>query len=460
MTPKSKEASKIEQAAQKASYEAVIKRLEVLCYAMAVAHIAFSIGSLSFLTKLSSDINFLNNFFPRFILNIIPFVLLGQFIRKSTVSFRRKIIGYIWFYSVMFFVAAWIHVWPIALNGQSEVFLYVAGVNTAYLCAAWTVAAIPIKYMKHIVLSMLSFIVVPVLAVTYISGGFHILQVVISDTLFAATTGVGLGFYGAKLLWELEFLKAKQNHETSKYLGEPLRKALFEGKTELIEEKVCTAYVFMVDIRDSTNLTRKYGERWSEFNKVWLGEALDIIKSHGGIFVKSTGDGLLGAFGLFDDENQLNDIPGIEIQNKEATETRWIDLTVDTYGCLEKLIRRFERVASEHFPEEVIRIACGLDRGKVHRGVRGANNRREFDIWGDKVNTAAKLEAFSKSIASGFGPDDSLLVISPYAADFLDHLDGFQKVDVTEEIRGSLYGIRWVLVRSYKGEQAKKLKVA
>ena len=450
----------IEEQALKAVYHNLVGRLEVLCYIIAAAMFAFGIGSTEFIKIFDPSITLFDNLWPRILFVSLPFLALGQMMRRSTISDEKKTMLFIWSYSILFSVTASIYVWPLALQGNPSIFLYVAGGNTAYICGPSILASIPKKHFKHFIAGVMLFIFIPILTISFLAGDMKIWNVVISDTLMAVAVGIGFGIYGAKLHWSIEYLKAKHKHESGKYLGETLKKAIYEDKTELIEEKECTAYIFMMDIRDSTNLTRKYGERWSEFNKAWLSEALDIIRSHGGMFVKSTGDGLLAAFGLFDDENLLEDIPGLEDKNKEADEARWIGLTVDTYGCLETLMNRFEKIAAEHFPEEVIRIACGLDRGKVHRGVRGANNRREFDIWGDKVNTAAKLEAFSKSIAEGFGPDSSLLVISPYAADFLDSLDGFQKVDVTDEIRGSLHGIRWVLVRSYRNNKVSVKKSA
>lgn len=448
----------IQEQASKAVFHALIVRLEFLSYVLALTLFIYGFGSFEFIKSFHPGLSLLDNIWPRVAFNSIPFLLLGYFLRKAALKEENKIKIFIWSYSVLFSVAASIYVWPTALKGHPNIFLYVAGANTAYLCGTYIMASIPKQFLSHVLAGNILFIVGPILTISYIAGDLKVLAVVASDTLMAAAVGIGLGLYASKLHNALEYLKASQRHESGKYLGETLKKALYEDQADLIKETVCTSYIFMMDIRDSTNLTRKYGDRWSEFNKAWLSEALDIIRSHGGTFVKSTGDGLLGAFGLFDDESLLDDIPGLEDKNKEADEARWVGLTVDTYGCLEQLMLRFEKVSAEHFPEEVIRIACGLDRGKVHRGIRGAQSRREFDIWGDKVNTAAKLEAFSKDIAGNFDPEASLLVISPFASDFLENLSGFKKIMVTDEIRGSLHGIRWVLVRSYRNQQLIKAK--
>jgi class 3 adenylate cyclase len=445
---------KAHELASLAVEKGVLKRLRMICYILAMAHVSFSLTSLNFLHRFDPTISFFDNLVPRMILNAAPFFLFGKyFLARENVSGPVRIISYIWVYAFLFFVAAWIYVWPIALKGNPEVFLYVAGVNTAYLCSTWSVAAIPSRFLNHIVLSLGLLIVVPVMMIAYLSGDSHIMQIVTADLIFAMAVGVGLGILGSNVFWQLEYLRAENEVEASKYLGEPLRKAIYEKRDDILQETICSAYIMMLDIRDSTNLTRKHGSAWSEFNKEWLGFANDLIKSHGGTFVKSTGDGLLAAFGLFDEEGAVRDIPGMEEANRIADEERWIGLTVNSYGCIEIIFRRFEELSARYFPNEVIRLACGLDRGPVHRGVRGGKDRQEFDIWGDKVNTAAKLEAFSKVVSHNFDPESSLLVISPYAADFLDDLDGFTKMEMSESIRGSLYGIRWVLVREYKSRR-------
>jgi class 3 adenylate cyclase len=213
----------------------------------------------------------------------------------------------------------------------------------------------------------------------------------------------------------------------------------------------------MMDIRDSTDLTKKHGAKWAEFNKEWLGEAREALANFGGTFVKSTGDGLLAAFGLFDDEDAVRDLPGLENQNKEADERRWACLTADTFSCLEHLFQKFEEISEKHFPGELMRLGCGLDRGQIYRGIRGSKTHREFDIWGDKVNMSAKLEGFGKEIASDFEPDSSLLIVSPFAVDFLESVSGFKKVDLSGGLLNK-YGLKWVLVRSYSRISNKKLK--
>lgn len=439
---------------------AAVRRLSYICLVLTAAHITYAFQSIHFLQQFDPGITLSSNFLARFFLCALPFLLLAWFLRKSSVIPSVKIQIYIWAYSILFMIAACIYVWPLALNGHPNVLLYVAGVNAAYLCSTWSLAALPRKFFIHIVSSMFICIVIPVGFISYSSGGIDFFMTIMGDLLFAATVGPGLGALSARIYSELEYLRAEHRHESAKYLGEHVTSAIFEKRQDLIEEKICTAYIVVCDIRGSTMLTKKYGAHWAEFINAWLTEANEVLRTHGGTFIKSTGDGFLAAFGLFDEEDIVRDLPGLSQQNKEADENRWVGLTVDTFSCLDLIMRKFETVSNTWFPHERIRMACGLDRGRVHRGVRGGRKRLEFDIWGDKVNVAAKLESFSKSLTHHFDPEASLLIVSPFATDFLENLDSFKRIEMDPEQQQHLGGIRWVLVRTYNVQRARLKLVA
>lgn len=435
--------------AEQATLEAAVKRSIQLCYVLAIAHCSYGFTSFAFLKKIDPDLTLIQNVLPRILLNVCPFIVAAILLTKKKWSPEVKIKFYIWFYSIQFFIAACIKVWPLAMAGHQDVFLYVGGVNTAYLCATWALAAFPTRFLFHAAASVLLLIVAPIFFINLHLGNSDISNTVMSDTFFAMLTGLGIGYLASKVHWQLAVLQAEYHIESSKYIEAPIQKAILEKNIKVLETKECTAYVLVIDIRDSTNLTRKYKEEWAKFTSAWLGSAIEIIKKHSGTFVKSTGDGLVAAFGLFDEDDILKDLPHLAQKDSEADEARWINLTVDAFGCVSELLSSLSEISNQFFPEEKIKIGCGLDRGPVFRGVRGGKSRREFDIWGDKVNTAAKLESFSKTIQSGFPKDSSLLVVSPYACDFLEELEGFKKVEITEDIRGSLFGMRWVMVKSY-----------
>ncbi|MGE3388121.1 MAG: adenylate/guanylate cyclase domain-containing protein [Bdellovibrionales bacterium] len=449
---------RIERLALDAVEKGLLSRIQAMSFILSLAHFIYGFTSHTFINHFQPEITLWKNLTLRLLLSVLPFILLGVYMMKSRASPRMKISVYIWAYSILFFVAGWIYVWPIALAGQPEIFLYVAGINSAYLCATWTVVAMPQRWLLQSIAAVSIFILFPITFIAISSGQPQIYMSAVNDVMTAAFLGIGLGYMASRIYVQVEILRAHQRVKSSKFIEEPLQQAIFDDNESMIGPAECSAYIFVMDIRDSTNLTRKYNQRWAGFTSLWLAEAMDIISKHSGTFIKSTGDGMLGAFGLFEEASVLADIPGLEQADKKADEIRWINLTVDVFGCINELMNRFNQLATTHFPEEVIRMGCGLDRGKVMRGVRGGRRRQEFDVWGDKVNTAAKLEAFSKTLTQHFEQGASLLVVSPFAADFLDALEGFKKFEINDPVE-SLKGVRWVLVRSYLATGT-RLKIA
>jgi class 3 adenylate cyclase len=202
-----------------------------------------------------------------------------------------------------------------------------------------------------------------------------------------------------------------------------------------------------MDIRNSTSLTKKYGVLWEQFIAAWITEASATIEKHGGHFVKSAGDAVLGAFGVFDDSEDT-DYDTIGPKEAAAAErTRLSFLLAHSLDCLDDLFSKFSRLAEAYFPEERIVVCGGIDRGFIKAGVRGGYERKEFDVWGDTVNVAAKIESLSKVYLKQYPLGTNLLIISPYASDFLIPNESFLKVNVPEGIGNE--GIKWVYIRAY-----------
>jgi hypothetical protein len=149
----------------------------------------------------------------------------------------------------------------------------------------------------------------------------------------------------------------------------------------------------------------------------------------------------------------LSDIPGVEGQVAQADELRWQDLTQITMNCMEELYAKFFEISASHFPDSILRVGAGVDRGVVMRGVRGSSQRVEFDVWGDPVNICSKIEAYSKQIP-GLSPEKCALVLSPYACDFLEDLTGWRKVNIEDSTLATDMGIKWVLVKEFANPTA------
>jgi class 3 adenylate cyclase len=91
-----------------------------------------------------------------------------------------------------------------------------------------------------------------------------------------------------------------------------------------------------------------------------------------------------------------------------------------------------------------------MDKGMVERGVQGNQNQLELDVNGDPVNCSNRLQEYGKQIRSRFTPRSSLLVISPFASDYLKDYDAFTRIHTADYPVRNYHGqIKWVLVREY-----------
>lgn len=441
----------LEMAEEKYNLQAV-SRIILICWCISVAYTLFGFISYELVSSYDSTISLFSNVWPRLLFNVVPFLILIKFLYSPRISPLSKINAYIWVYCVVFFISSSIYVWPIALTSDPSIILYVSAANVIYLCATWTIAAIPTKLMMRATIGVSLFIVAPIFFVISKSSNSLLIATVVNDTVLSVVVGLGCGYLLSRLHWKLQVVYAQQVKHSSEFLGKPLQEAIYKGKTNILKEQKVSGYIFFLDIRDSTKLAKKYGNKWDNFCSDWITRAGRIIEKNHGNFIKSSGDGILGGFGLFDDLPDLDDIPEIENEREIADERRWGDLTKETFNCLEELIYEFMVFSKNYFPDENLRIGCGVDRGFVTRGVRGSQDKKEFDIWGDRVNIASKLESLCKDLYkySNLDVASSIMVVSPFACDYLERDVMFNKVDLDKAMRSKAHGVPWILFKEFK----------
>ena len=434
-----------------------VHRSAILCYALSGLFLFFSATIFPTIHAFDPTIPFIKNFLLRVLLNALPWFLLGYFLRNGKTSNNRKLFCFSFFQGVIFNLSGLIYIWPIALAGQPEIMYGVAGANTQYILSIIAVTAPPTKFLAPFVSICVATIFPSLLFVLSKIHHELVQATIIGDTALSFTAGALFSLVLAKTYYQFASLKSGQQLEAAHYLGKDLHAAIFEDKKDLLEEKLAEGFVLSLDIRDSSKLTRENGERWTKFLKEWMALAPGIIEQKNGKLLKTAGDSLLATFGVFEEDVDLSDIPGLEREIATADERRWSFLTRNTMACSEELIQSFQELAASHFPEKEVRIGVGIDRGKVWKGVRGSEVRKELDIWGDAVNCASRLEAYSKALISRFNRDSSLLVMSPYAADYFNQFEGFTRVDTRSEIK-DFAGIKWVLVREFRALRTSSLE--
>ncbi|WP_430883269.1 adenylate/guanylate cyclase domain-containing protein [Fusibacter sp. JL216-2] len=193
-------------------------------------------------------------------------------------------------------------------------------------------------------------------------------------TVAGLVLGVGLGMSQVKVIR----LKDKIHDLFGKYVDTSIRDTLIENDGVYNEKReLC---ILFCDIRNFTTVSEK-------------AESSKLIKSlnryftlwektsykHGGVINKFIGDAVMIVFGL----NGL-----------ENPESRAVECSKEILKSLEMLNQELHENALVSFEK----IGIGIHSGKVVLGNVGGENRKEFTVIGDVVNTASRLEALTKKI--------------------------------------------------------------
>ncbi|MES2528929.1 MAG: adenylate/guanylate cyclase domain-containing protein [Bdellovibrionota bacterium] len=175
----------------------------------------------------------------------------------------------------------------------------------------------------------------------------------------------------------------------------------------------CDAVVFFSDIRGFTDFSNdKSPEEVVSMLNSYFEVMVEIIIRHGGVVDKFVGDAIMAIWG--------------------APHSSPDDAKNAVLACLE-MRRELERLNTERIEagEQPLLIGMGLHAGPVVAGTVGSNDRLEYTVIGDTVNTASRIESATKT----FGTDllVSEEVVKRLEEEFLVEVAGTTKVKGKEK---------------------------
>jgi adenylate cyclase len=203
---------------------------------------------------------------------------------------------------------------------------------------------------------------------------------------------------GLHLAWldgtERRALTRLFNVNVSSKIAEHLwaERAEFDSKGRPPAHKLLASVLFL-DMRDSTRIAE--GRDPADLVD-WLNEYLaamaQCVTRRGGIVDKFTGDGLMAVFGP----------PLRRTAAEAAADARAaVGCAVDMAEALIDLNHDFAR---RRLPK--VRIRVGVHRGEVIGGCLGSDERQQYTLIGDTVNTASRLESWKPlPDEPGYDPD-------------------------------------------------------
>jgi adenylate cyclase len=174
-------------------------------------------------------------------------------------------------------------------------------------------------------------------------------------------------------------LKEKKKIESilGKVLDPAIAKKLIKNHESFLEGTEMNLSIMMTDIRGFTSLSETIPPKeLVNFLNEYFSEMVKIIQENGGIVDKFIGDGILAIFGIDSETNGINEavFSAIEMQNK---------------------------IKDKKLPNGLpLQIGIGIHYGNAIVGSIGAENRLEYTVIGDTVNTTSRLESATKDLSA------------------------------------------------------------
>jgi adenylate cyclase len=191
--------------------------------------------------------------------------------------------------------------------------------------------------------------------------------------------------------------------------------------------------IFFSDIRGFTSFSEKRSpEEVVEMLNEYFGCMVKIINSHGGVVDKFIGDAIMAVWGA--------------PQSSPKDAHNAVKACLEMRKALESLNET--RIARGQPP---ISIGMGLHAGKAISGTIGSDERMEYTVIGNTVNTASRVEASTKAFGSDLLVTDS--VIELVGEDFKTELAG------AAEVKGRSEALKMYKVRGYKSAQGEWVEI-
>jgi adenylate cyclase len=200
------------------------------------------------------------------------------------------------------------------------------------------------------------------------------------------------------------------SRHVSKEIAESIwanRDSFLDGRRPLAQKLVVT--VLFTDLKGFSTLAEKMEPaRLYVWLNGYLGAMAQVIQNHGGVLKQFTGDGILALFGV--------PVPHTSRAQQASDATAAVKCALAMGQRLLELRREWQQAG---LPP--VSMRAGIYTGEVAAGSVGSDDRFEYAVIGDVVNTASRLESYDKTLQDpDLLPNRCRILIGAPTHDLLD----------------------------------------
>jgi len=163
------------------------------------------------------------------------------------------------------------------------------------------------------------------------------------------------------------------------------RESFLDGQRPLAQKLVVT--VLFTDLKGFSSISEKMEPaRLYGWLNGYLGAMAKVIQDHGGVLKQFTGDGIMALFGV--------PVPHTDAREQANDATAAVRCALAMGRRLVELLDDWKQAG---LPP--VSMRAGIHTGEVAAGSVGSDDRFEYAVIGDVVNTASRLESYDKTIS-------------------------------------------------------------
>ena len=212
------------------------------------------------------------------------------------------------------------------------------------------------------------------------------------------------------------------SRHVSKEIAESIwenRESFLDGQRPLAQKLVVT--VLFTDLKGFSTISEKMqpAQLYVWLNG-YLGAMAQVIQNHGGVLKQFTGDGILALFGV--------PVPHTTRDQQAGDAAAAVKAALAMGQRLVELRREWQEAG---LPP--VSMRAGIYTGEVAAGSVGSDDRFEYAVIGDVVNTASRLESYDKTLADpDLLPIRCRILIGAPTHDLLDGKFGSKEIGLLE----------------------------